>query len=68
MSPRRRPVDYSTLTAPERVAPVLRAQARGDRDDARRLLWEAPSADYRITDPRVTDRLDDAHRLVLNAV
>ena len=64
MRPRRRPVDYSTLTAPERVALVLRAKARGDHDDARRLLREAPSADYRITDPRVTDRLDDAHRLV----
>jgi hypothetical protein len=64
VSPRRRPVDYSTLTASERVALVLRAQARGDRDDARRLLRDAPTADYRITDPRVTDPLDDAHRLV----
>ena len=43
---------------------MLRAQARGDHDDARRLLRQAPTADYRITDPRVTERLDDAHRLV----
>jgi hypothetical protein len=64
MSPRPRRVDYTALTAAERVSLVLLAEARGDHDDTRRLIHDAPIMTYRITDPAIMDRLGDARRLV----
>jgi hypothetical protein len=64
MSPRLRRVDYVALKAAERVALVLRAEARGDHDDRRRLMHDAPIMTYRITEPAIMDRLGDARRLV----
>lgn len=57
-------VDYRPLTTAERVALVLRAEARGDHDDRRRLIHDAPVKTYQITDPAVMDRLQDAQRVV----
>jgi hypothetical protein len=65
MSARRRHrVDYKPLTTAERVALVLRAEARGDHDDRRRLMHDAPMKTYQITDPAIMDRLQDAQRVV----
>lgn len=60
----RRRVDYRPLTTAERVALVLRAEARGDHDDRRRLMHDAPMKTYQITDPAVMGRLRDAQRAV----
>jgi hypothetical protein len=56
-------VDYRPLTTAERVALVLRAEARNDRDDRQRLIHDAPMKTYRITDPAVMDSLQDARRV-----
>jgi hypothetical protein len=53
------------LTTAERVALVLRAEARGDHEDRRRLMHDAPMKAYRITDPAVMDCLQDTQRVVM---